>query len=73
MVDRDTVFEIANSNIRFGIGVTREVGMDIRDRGLARVMVLTDPYLSDLSPVQTVLESLYAEGIDFEFFDQYRF
>ena len=42
MVDRDTVFEIANSNIRFGIGVTREVGMDIRDRGLARVMVLTD-------------------------------
>ena len=72
MVDRDTVFEIANSNIRFGIGVTREVGMDIRDRGLARVMVLTDPYLSDLSPVQTVLESLYAEGIDFEFFDQVR-
>ena len=71
-MDLDTAFEMANSNIRFGTGVTREIGMDVKDRGLGRVMVLTDPHLCELPPVQTVLESLRVEGIDFELFDQVR-
>ena len=71
-MDFDTAFEMANSNIRFGTGVTREIGMDVKDRGLGRVMVLTDPHLCELPPVQTVLESLRVEGIDFELFDQVR-
>ena len=71
-MDLDTAFEMANSNIRFGAGVTREIGMDVKDRGLGRVMVLTDPHLCELPPVQTVLDSLSAERVDFELFDQVR-
>ena len=71
-MDFDTAFEIANSNIRFGTGVTKEIGMDVKDRGLRRVMVLTDPNLSELAPVKIALESLHSEGVDFELFDQVR-
>ena len=34
---------MAASSVRFGAGVTREVGMDLADLGVRRVLVLTDP------------------------------
>ena len=68
-MERDTAFEMAASNIRFGTGITREVGMDLRDRGLKRVMVLTDQTLRDLPPVQVAQDSMRAEGVDFAVFD----
>ena len=71
-MNRDTAFEMAQSTIRFGPGVTREVGMDIRDRGLKRVMVLTDPTLSDLPPVHTALAAMDQEGIEYAVYDGVR-
>ena len=71
-MDRDTAFEMAQSTIRFGPGVTREVGMDIRDHGLKRVMVLTDPTLSDLPPVHTALAAMDQEGIEYAVYDGVR-
>ncbi len=71
-MDRDTAFEMAASNIRFGQGVTREVGLDLADLQVRRAMVLTDPNLSRLAPVQTVLESLEREGVAYQLFDQVR-
>ena len=68
----DMAFEMAASNIRYGPGVTREVGMDLADRGLKRVMVLTDPNLSRLPPVARVLASLESEKIDYFLFDRVR-
>ena len=55
--------ELATSNIRFGPGVTRELGLDLADRGLKNALVLTDPYLADLPPVQVALTSLEDAGI----------
>ena len=55
--------ELATSNIRFGPGVTRELGADLADRGVRKVMFVTDPYLLDLPPVQTAIASLDAEDI----------
>ena len=68
----DTAFELAVSNIRFGRGVTREVGMDAADMGLKRVMVLADPVVAKLQPVATVLDSLRRERVDFALFDRVR-
>ena len=51
-------FEMATSAIRFGFGVTREVGMDLADLGARRVLVLTDPIVLRLPPGERVLESL---------------
>ncbi len=69
---RETIFEMATSSIRFGPGSTREVGMDCTDLALQRVMVFTDPVLSRLPPVATVLEALATERIDFRLFDRVR-
>jgi len=63
-METDYAFEMATSNIRFGKGATREVGMDLAELGVKRVMVLTDPNLSRLSPVQTALESLSDQKIE---------
>jgi hydroxyacid-oxoacid transhydrogenase len=68
----DTAFEMATSSIRFGPGVTREIGMDLADMNVKRVMVLTDPNLSRLAPVATVLESLSDSKIEFALFDRVR-
>ena len=69
---KDFAFEMATSNIRFGPGVTREIGMDLADLGVKRAMVLTDPLLAKMAPVATVQESLAAEGIEFSLFDRVR-
>jgi hydroxyacid-oxoacid transhydrogenase len=66
----DTAFEMAMSRIRFGAGVTREVGMDLADMGLRRVMVVTDRVLSELPPVATVLESLAGQKVEYSLFDR---
>src|SRR5207302_3695496 len=63
-------FELASSSIRFGRGVTREIGMDLAEMNAKRVMVLTDPNLAKLSPVATVLESLRDNRISSSLFDR---
>ena len=68
----EIAFEMAASNIRFGPGVTREVGMDLADLGARKVLVITDPALSDSTPVQTVLESLDGAGVRFVLYDRVR-
>jgi len=69
-VNHEYAFEMATANIRFGKGVTREIGMDLADLGAKRVMVLTDPNLARLPPVATVLESLDGEKIEYALFDR---
>jgi hydroxyacid-oxoacid transhydrogenase len=69
-MNHESAFEMATSNVRFGPGVTREVGMDLADLGVRRVMVVTDPNLAQMAPVAAVLESLAAEKIDYVLFDR---
>jgi hydroxyacid-oxoacid transhydrogenase len=72
MTTHDTAFEMAASAVRFGQGVTREVGSDVADLGAAKVLVITDRTLSGLSPVHTVLESLERSGVRFDLYDRVR-
>ena len=60
---RESAVELATSNIRFGAGVTSELGPDLIDRGIGHVLLLTDPFLRDLHPVRTALASLEDAGI----------
>jgi len=66
----DTIFEMATSNLRCGKGATAEVGMDLNDLGAKKVMVVTDPHLSQSAPVQTALESLEREKVPHALFDR---
>ncbi len=71
-MQNETAFEMAIANVRFGSGVTREAGMDLTDLGAHHVLVLTDPVLRRLPPVQTVLDSLDAQGVKYQIYDRVR-
>jgi hydroxyacid-oxoacid transhydrogenase len=71
-MSNEIAFEMAASSIRFGPGVTREVGLDLADLGARKVLVITDPVLSEMPPVQTVLESLEGAGVNFVLYDRVR-
>ena len=68
-MDFDTAFQVSTSNLRFGAGTTREVGLDLQDMGLRRTLLVIDPRLRDLPAGQTALESLRAARIDYNTFD----
>jgi len=68
----ETAFTMDTSSIKFGPGVTREVGGDMAALGVKRVMVVTDPNLSQSEPVAVTLAALRAEGIDTALFDRTR-
>jgi hydroxyacid-oxoacid transhydrogenase len=63
-------FEIATAAIRFGFGVTREVGAELADLGKRHVLVFADPNLRGLPPLAAVQESLEANHIRFSVFDR---
>ena len=68
----EIAFEMAVSSIRFGAGVTREVGMDLADLGVRSALVITDPVLRSLPPAQTTLESLDSNHITATVYDRVR-
>jgi hydroxyacid-oxoacid transhydrogenase len=70
--DFDNAFEMAASAVRFGAGVTREVGADLADLGVAKALIVSDATVSQLAPVRTVLESLESHRIQYALFDRVR-
>jgi hydroxyacid-oxoacid transhydrogenase len=69
---REIAFEMAVSSVRYGTGVTREVGMDLAELGVRRALVLTDPIVGKLPPLHTVLESLESSGVSQVVYDRVR-
>ncbi|KAL8401086.1 hypothetical protein RB594_001207 [Gaeumannomyces avenae] len=67
---KEYAFEMAASSIRFGEGVTMEVGMDLRNMGAKRVCVVTDQTVDRLYAMSQVRESLAREGVNFEVFNR---
>jgi hydroxyacid-oxoacid transhydrogenase len=68
----ETAFEMAVASVRFGSGVTREVGEDLSALGVRRALVVTDPVVAKLRPAQVVCESLEANKIPFATYDRVR-
>ncbi|KAK7049524.1 hypothetical protein VNI00_005555 [Paramarasmius palmivorus] len=73
-IQKEYAFEVAASNLRFGDGVTREVGMDLKNMKARKVGVFTDPNIANLKPMKTArstLESLESQtDLPFEVYDQ---
>lgn len=72
MEETDIAFETATSNLRYGPGVTREIGMDLREMGAAHVLVVADRRVGGLLPAQTVRESLELQKIEYDLYDRVR-
>ena len=68
-MQNDTAFQMSASNIRYGQGTTAEVGMDLKDMGVGRTLVVIDPKLRSLPPGDVVIASLREHDVAFEVFD----
>ena len=66
----ETAYTIDTSSIKFGPGVTREVGYEMKRLGACRVMAVTDPRMANSEAVAITLESLRAENLDAVLFDR---
>jgi hydroxyacid-oxoacid transhydrogenase len=66
----DTAFQFAASNLRFGSGITHEVGADLVDLGARRTLVLIDRNVRATATGETVLSAIKQAGVSFEVFDR---
>jgi hypothetical protein len=63
-------FEMASSSVRFGRGVSAEIGHDLIALGVKQnVCLVTDKTLASLPPVKIVADALKNAGVQFEIFD----
>ncbi|CCM04793.1 uncharacterized protein FIBRA_06986 [Fibroporia radiculosa] len=60
-VEKEYAFEVAAANLRFGEGVTREVGMDLKNMKARKVGVFTDPIVAKLPPAKMAIASLESQ------------
>ena len=60
----ETAFAMDAASIKFGFGVTGELGFEMKRLGVKRAMVLTDQSLLETTAVTTSLQSLRDEGIE---------
>ncbi|ANB13545.1 alcohol dehydrogenase ADH4 [Sugiyamaella lignohabitans] len=67
-VEADYAFEMSFSSIRYGLGVTREVGYDFKHLGADKVALFTDKNLLDKTAVKAAVESLDSQGIKYEIY-----
>ena len=72
MTLKEYAFTMDTSSIKFGPGVTREIGYDMKALGASKVMVVTDARMSDSETVSIALEALQEHGIKAVLFDQVR-
>jgi len=72
MSRNETAFEMATSAIRFGPGVTREIGLDLAELGIRHALVITDPWMRTLPPVAAVEQSLDDAKVPYTLFDRVR-
>jgi hydroxyacid-oxoacid transhydrogenase len=63
---------MAVSSIRFGEGCTLEVGMDVQNMGIKKVLVVTDQTVGKLLPMKNTIQSLDDHGVNYEIFDKVR-
>ena len=61
----ETAFAMDAASIKFGFGVTGELGFEMKRLGVKRAMVLTDQSLLETTAVKTSLESLRDDGIEY--------
>ncbi|EPQ28439.1 uncharacterized protein PFL1_04265 [Pseudozyma flocculosa PF-1] len=71
-LQKEYAFELAASNVRFGEGVTKEVGMDFANMKAQKVGVFTDSTVRNLTPMKQAIQGLDNAGVKFEIFDRVR-
>lgn len=69
---KEYAFQMAASNIRYGPGCTKEVGMDFKNMNSKKVCIVTDTTVAKLDAMRQCIEGLESEGIAYEVFQKVR-
>lgn len=68
----ETAFSMETSGIKYGEGITREVGYELSRLGARHVMIVTDPRLALSEAVYETMRSLEQHGVGAVLFDRVR-
>ena len=64
----ETAFTMDTSSIKFGKGVTKEIGSDFKSMGVKRLMICTDARIAKLATMEGVEVSLKDVGLEYEIY-----
>lgn len=68
-MDRETVFTYGAPGLKFGVGASDEIGFDLSQYDVARVLVITDPGVAATGHPQRVADQMAQFGIEAAVFD----
>jgi alcohol dehydrogenase class IV len=71
--EKESVFTVNASAIKFGPGALRELGTDAKSLGMKRIAFFVDPRVLKTELGDSALDSLHQNGLDFEVFEDIRF
>src|SRR3954453_6389610 len=68
-MDRETVFTYGAPGLKFGTGASDEIGFDLSQYDVRRVLVVTDPGIAATGHPQRVADQMAQFGIEARVFD----
>lgn len=71
-IKSDYAFEMACSTVRFGPGVVKELGYDLKNLNCTKIAVFTDERIRQLKSFEKLLRSLDNKSIKYEIYDNIR-
>src|SRR5919199_2469426 len=71
-MERETVFTMEATPIKFGPGAVADAGWELKRLGVTRALLVTDPGVAATGHPDRVKESIEAEGIEVVVYDRSR-
>lgn len=63
---------MSSSTVRYGPGVTKEIGYDLKNMNVKNVCIVTDTNVVKLKSVRAAFDSLTKNGIQYKIYDEVR-